>query len=66
MLAGGDDYELVFTAPVDRRAAVLAAAQAASTPVTCIGRTEAKPGVRLVDAQGSTLPDNYRSFDHFA
>jgi thiamine-monophosphate kinase len=66
VLAGGDDYELAFTAPADRRAAVLAAAQAAATPVTCIGRIEAKPGVRLVDAQGSTLPDNYRSFDHFA
>jgi thiamine-monophosphate kinase len=51
-LAGGDDYELLFTAPVARRAAVAAAAQASGTPVTRIGRIEAEPGLRLVDAQG--------------
>ena len=65
-LAGGDDYELAFTAPVARRAAVAAAALASSTPVTRIGRIEAGPGLRLVDAQGQPVVQRYASFDHFA
>ena len=65
-LAGGDDYELAFTAPVARRAAVAAAALASRTPVTRIGRIEAEPGLRLVDAQGRPVARRYASFDHFA
>lgn len=41
----GDDYELAFTAP--DADAVQAAARAAGTPVTCIGRVETGCGVRL-------------------
>ena len=65
-LAGGDDYELAFTAPVARRAAVATAAAASGTPVTRIGRIEATPGLRLVDAQGQPVERRYASFDHFA
>ena len=66
VLAGGDDYELAFTAPPAARQAVLAAAQWAETPVTRIGRIDAEPGLRLVDAQGQRLSGPYSSFDHFA
>ena len=65
-LAGGDDYELAFTAPVARRAAVAAAALASATPVTRIGRVKAEPGLRLVDAHGQPVARHYASFDHFA
>lgn len=65
-LAGGDDYELAFTAAPARRGAVAAAAQASSTPVTRIGVVEAAPGLRLVDAQGRPVAQRYASFDHFA
>ena len=65
-LAGGDDYELAFTAPAGRRAEVAAAAQASGTPVTRIGMVEAAPGLRLVDAEGRALAQRYASFDHFA
>ncbi|MDD2545052.1 MAG: thiamine-phosphate kinase [Burkholderiaceae bacterium] len=65
-LAGGDDYELAFTAPPALRSAVAAAAQASATPVTRIGVIEATPGLRLVDAQGRALPGHYAAFDHFA
>ncbi|MEY4268462.1 MAG: hypothetical protein RIS90_2997 [Pseudomonadota bacterium] len=64
-LAGGDDYELLFTAPPAASAAVTAAAQASQTPVTRIGRIEAAPGLRLLDGQGRPLPNLYASFDHF-
>ena len=65
-LAGGDDYELAFTAPPAARAAVQAAAQRADTPVTRIGRIEAAPGLRLIDAHGHASPLAARAFDHFA
>jgi thiamine-monophosphate kinase len=65
-LAGGDDYELLFTAPPQQRAAVLAAAQSSQTPVTQIGQIDAEPGLRLLDGQGQPLPNSYAAFDHFA
>ena len=66
VLAGGDDYELAFTAPVRNRDAVRAAARQVNTPVTRIGNIETRPGLRLRDAQGWELPNHYVSFDHFA
>ena len=66
ILTGGDDYELAFTAPPAARAAVQAAAQRAATPVTRIGRIEAEPGLRLIDADGRVTPLAARAFDHFA
>jgi thiamine-monophosphate kinase len=66
VLAGGDDYELLFTAPVAQRAAVQAAARESATRVTRIGAIEAGSGVRLLDGQGKALPNHYASFDHFA
>jgi thiamine-monophosphate kinase len=66
VLSGGDDYELVFTAAPALRDAVHAAALAGNTPVTRIGRIDAAPGLRLLDAQGRTLDQQFQSFDHFA
>ncbi|HSI54073.1 MAG: thiamine-phosphate kinase [Ramlibacter sp.] len=66
VLAGGDDYELVFTAPVSVRDAVQAAARQAATPVTRIGGIEAEAGLRLADAKGQLIQRRYASFDHFA
>jgi len=66
VLAGGDDYELCFTAPVDRRDAVAAAAQSAGVPVTRIGRISAEPGLAVIDADGQPLPFDHTGYDHFA
>ncbi|MBC7512805.1 MAG: thiamine-phosphate kinase [Herminiimonas sp.] len=63
-LAGGDDYELCFTAPLHQRAAVLAAGRASSTRVTRIGSIDAATGLRLLDAGGNVLQAP-PSFDHF-
>ena len=65
-LAGGDDYELLFSAQKSARAAVQAAARASGTTATLIGCIEAEPGLRLLDAQGQALANDFRSFDHFA
>ena len=64
-LAGGDDYELIFSAPEHARVAVQAAATSAGVPVTRIGRIEASLGLRLVDGAGRKVVDVFGSFDHF-
>ncbi|KJJ97691.1 thiamine monophosphate kinase [Burkholderiaceae bacterium 26] len=65
-LAGGDDYELCFTAPADARDAVVAAGQRAGVAVTRIGRIDAETGLRLVDAHGAPVLFTHGSFDHFS
>ena len=64
--AGGDDYELCFTAPAALRAAVQAAAAQAGTSVTRAGTIDAAPGLRLVDGGGQLLDLGLKGFDHFA
>jgi thiamine-monophosphate kinase len=64
--AGGDDYELCFTAPAANRDAILAAGVQSSTAVTLVGRIESEPGLRLVDAGGAPLDMNLRGWDHFS
>ena len=66
VLGGGDDYELLFTAPASARDAVQAAAIASETPVTRIGMLQSELGLRLVDAGGALLQRRFESFDHFA
>lgn len=65
VLAGGDDYELVFTVPPALRSAAQAAAVASNTPITRIGQIDAVAGIRLVNAQGDDVPNTFASFDHF-
>ena len=62
--AGGDDYELCFTAPSRLHDAVLAAGIASSTRVTRVGSIDAEPGLRLHDSCGNALHAP-SSFDHF-
>jgi thiamine-monophosphate kinase len=64
-LAGGDDYELVFTAPPAAAARVRDAAASAGVPVARIGRIDAAPGLRLVDARGEPVSHTFPAFDHF-
>ncbi len=69
LLAGGDDYELCFTAPPSRRAVVARAGKTTRTRVTRIGRTVHAPAgattVAVIDAQGMPLRITQRGFDHF-
>jgi len=66
VLAGGDDYELCFTAPAVRHDAVQAAAGSAGVAVTRIGRITAEPGIAVIDADGQPLPIERTGYDHFA
>nr|WP_216295210.1 thiamine-phosphate kinase [Delftia acidovorans]MCA1070828.1 Thiamine-monophosphate kinase [Delftia acidovorans] len=65
-LSGGDDYELCFTAPADRRDAVQAAGRDTATRVTRIGCIEEPPGLRLIGPDGAAMAPRWTSFDHFA
>jgi thiamine-monophosphate kinase len=60
LLAGGDDYELVFTAPPGARLPDV------GVPLSRIGIIEAEPGLRVVDASGAAVEHGLQSFDHFA
>jgi thiamine-monophosphate kinase len=65
-LSGGDDYELCFTAPADRRDAVQAAGRDTATRVTRIGCIEEQPGLRLIGPDGAAMAPRWTSFNHFA
>jgi len=70
VLGGGDDYELVFTAPESKRLAVTQAAELSATPVTRIGKVVSAHGITLMDTSGKVLPrldaGDFASFDHFS
>jgi thiamine-monophosphate kinase len=63
-LAGGDDYELCFTAPPAARDAVRAVADAADIRVTRVGTIDESDTVTWVGATIS--PGAMQGFDHFA
>ncbi len=72
-LAGGDDYELCFTAPVSARAALADIARRVDVPLTRIGTIEpivstdtpGAPGITWRDANGAPLSLTLQGFDHF-
>ena len=65
-MAGGDDYELCFTAPPHQRDAILAAGVASATPVTRVGAIDALPGLRWIDDAGAPFAAAIRGWDHFS
>jgi thiamine-monophosphate kinase len=66
-LAGGDDYELVFTAPLAKHADIAALSQTLGLALACIGRIEAGPAGRMdvFDADGTPVNAPQRGYDHF-
>jgi thiamine-monophosphate kinase len=64
-LAGGDDYELLFTAPPSQKDALQAISSMACTSITCIGQVTQELGLRVLDADGKPSVLAFASFDHF-
>jgi thiamine-monophosphate kinase len=64
-VAGGDDYELCFTAPVQQRDAILAAGRSTATAVTRVGTIDVLPGLRWTDTDGMRLEFDLHGWDHF-
>jgi thiamine-monophosphate kinase len=62
----GDDYQIAFTAPDSKEAAIAEAARdAQTTQVTRIGRVERGSGIALLDAQGREIAVSSKGFEHF-
>lgn len=66
VLAGGDDYELCFTAAPKRRSEVEALGRRLKLNLTRIGRITRNEGLALHDAQGRPVTWEHKGFDHFA
>ena len=66
VLAGGDDYELAFTAPQTSRRELAALADELKLALSRVGSIQAgDAGLQVVDGQGRPM-DLQRGFDHFA
>jgi len=63
-LTGGDDYELVFTAPPTVRPKVTALAASAGLAITRIGRTAEGDGVVVLDEAGQPVMLEHRGWSH--
>lgn len=67
LLTGGDDYELLFSAPARHRDAVHSIAQMLDLPITRIGQLTAHQDELLLrEADGRMLPPLLTGYDHFA
>ncbi|MCW5591795.1 MAG: thiamine-phosphate kinase [Burkholderiales bacterium] len=65
IVAGGDDYELCFTAPPNARESIEDLADMLGVPLTRIGEIRKGKGVSLVGADGKAISVDGRGFDHF-
>jgi len=64
-LAGGDDYELAFTAAPALRDEIAAVAARVGVSLTRIGRVEQGGGVTVIDRAGRPIALAEAGFDHF-
>jgi thiamine-monophosphate kinase len=65
-LAGGDDYELCFTAPASSAAPIARVAKRLKLRLTRIGTIERRRGLRLVGADGASVRLARTGYEHFA
>jgi thiamine-monophosphate kinase len=65
LLAGGDDYELCFTASAAMRETIARLSRELALPLTPIGVITQEPGLVVRDERGEALSPLPRAFDHF-
>lgn len=65
-LTNGDDYELCFTLPPAREPELQRVMPQCGCDLTYVGDIEARPGLRIVDANGRVREPKIRGYDHFA
>lgn len=66
LLAGGDDYELCFTAPENQDGYIAALRDKLNIRLTRIGKITAGRELRLLDLQGKPITFTGSGYDHFA
>jgi len=64
-LCGGDDYELLFTVPVERAPVLSSLSRKLQLPLTVIGRTRVEPGLEVVDERGQPVAHERLGWRHF-
>jgi thiamine-monophosphate kinase len=65
VLAGGDDYELCFTAPVENHAELEKLSARMNLPLTCIGNICAGSGCKVYEEDGSEMTIVETGYEHF-
>ncbi len=65
VVAGGDDYELCFTAPQNARESIAELTDMLGIPLTRIGKIVKGSGVTLLDEAGRTVSPDIRGYDNF-
>jgi thiamine-monophosphate kinase len=66
IVAGGDDYELCFTAPANSRESIADLTDVLGVPLTRIGQIKRGKGVSLLGADGKPMKIDGRGYDHFS
>ncbi len=66
IVAGGDDYELCFTAHPNSRESIADLVKMLDVPLTRIGQVKRGKGVSLLGADGKPVKIDGRGYDHFA
>ena len=66
IVAGGDDYELCFTAPANARESIQDLTDMLKVPLTRIGQVRRGKGVSLIGPDGKPLKIDGRGYDHFS
>jgi thiamine-monophosphate kinase len=64
-LGGGEDYELLFTAPAHRKCEIDMVFRKYGTPVSEIGEITIVPGIRVLSRGGETVSLKASGYDHF-
>lgn len=65
LLAGGDDYELCFTAPKEHKAEIAKLSTELGIPLTRIGEIASGEGLIVKDVHGGTITLEINGYDHF-
>lgn len=63
--SGGDDYEIIFTAPTGKHQEIRDLSTEVCVPITKIGTVEKTKGIRLVDTEGKIVHTNCVGYQHF-
>ncbi len=66
LLAGGDDYELCFTAPTMNREKIENLSAELAIPLTRIGEIFSGEGLIVKDTKGSVITLETKGYDHFS
>lgn len=66
VLRGGEDFELICTAPPEAESALQSIARICGLPLHALGRMDTGSGLRLTADDGSETPLDYQGYDHFA